>query len=69
VIWVVLILVFLAVNVTFGLLNNSRGVLLARLLVLEIMFLLMAVFLSLCILMTYTTRYGRALSEVQVLDV
>jgi len=72
-IWVFLTFTFLVVNVTFGLLlaynNKSHSLLLARLLILEIMFLLMAVFLSLCILATYTTRYGRALSEVQVQEV
>lgn len=71
-IWVFLTFTFLVVNVTFGLLlayKRSHSLLLARLLILEIMFLLMAVFLSLCILATYTTRYGRALSEVQVQEV
>ena len=57
-IWVFLTFTFLVVNVTFGLLlaynNKSHSLLLARLLILEIMFLLMAVFLSLCILATYT---------------
>jgi len=66
VIWVLLTFTFLMVNMTFLIYKSSRSLLLTRLLILEIMFLLMAVFLSVCILVTYTTRYGRALSEVQV---
>lgn len=67
--WSVLIVGFLIFNITSGIIlakKNHRRLLLTRLLVSEILFLIMAVLLSLSILVTYTTRYGRALSEIQV---
>lgn len=66
--WSLLIVGFLAFNVTLGFIlarENNHKLLITRLLVSEILFLIMAILLSLSILITYTTRYGRALSEIQ----
>lgn len=66
--WSLLMVGFLIFNITLGIIlanKYNRRLLLTRLLVSEILFLIMAVLLSLAILVTYTTRYGRALSEVQ----
>ena len=70
--WLVLVLSYLATNLTFSLLISLRAknapdnITLSRVLVSEVLFLILALLLSILVIIVYTTSVGRQGLEAQV---
>lgn len=71
--WLLLVLSYLATNLTFSLCISLRtkmsadDITLARVLVSEVLFLILALLLAILVVVVYTTSVGRSVLEAQVI--